>query len=312
MRLLPASVCLALIPAAVGQVFTPEGFGAELERLSDAVKSETPEAAARALPPSWEVQTPSKRYTISTDRLRALLDPGSTNGEEETPPPAERIEMARQYLAAMEQEVAGAATLRAGNRAREHSALEDVLKRKEFRGVGPPSLWAQFRDRVLGWLAQVIERILRLVAAHPTGSRILFWSVLTGAVVFLAWWLHRIWSRDEALPTLGRAEWVEPEARSWQLWLRDAQTAAAAGQAREAIRCAYWAGVARLQQDRLLPARLSKTPRECVRLIAGERQEPLRGLTTALERFWYAGHDAGAADVAESFRHLETLGCKAD
>jgi hypothetical protein len=70
--------------------------------------------------------------------------------------------------------------------------------------------------------------------------------------------------------------------------------------------------VARLQEDRLLPPRLSKTPRECVRMISGSQREPLRGLTTALERFWYAGAGPAASDVEASFRHLENLGCKPD
>ncbi len=319
MRVLLAAVCAALIPAALGQVevqvYTVDTFRAELDRLSASLDSETPEAVAQALPPSWDVQTPSKRYAISTSPLRGLLDPPPDEEapDEERPKPARRVEMAREYLTALRESAAGAAVLRSGNPARERSTLEDVLRREEFRGVGAPNRWAQFRDRMLGWISRMIDNLLRLVLAHPTSSRILFWCVLVGAVLFLAWWVYRLWARGEALgPLLTKAVHEQPEARSWQAWLRDAQQAATAGDAREAIRCAYWAGVARLQEDRLLPARLSKTPRECLRLVAGVQREPLRGLTTALERFWYAGQGAAAADVAESFRHLETLGCKAD
>jgi hypothetical protein len=88
-----------------------------------------------------------------------------------------------------------------------------------------------------------------------------------------------------------------------------ARQAADSGDHRQAIRCAYWAAIAWLQDNRALPANLTHTPRECVRIV---KREPLNSLTTGLERFWYAGQPPGPEDVQESFRQLEALGCKAD
>jgi hypothetical protein len=101
---------------------------------------------------------------------------------------------------------------------------------------------------------------------------------------------------------------------TWQTWVVAAREAADRGDRRAAIRCAYWAAVVRLQDLRLLPQDLTRTPREYLGLIPrhDDTQPSLAALTSALERFWYAGRAANADDFRESVNHLEALGCRLD
>ena len=86
-----------------------------------------------------------------------------------------------------------------------------------------------------------------------------------------------------------------------------------------AIHCAYWAGIARLEELGALPADRAKTPREYLRtlkkanLLVSEshttRYLALSLLTSRLENIWYGYHIATETDFRESMSQLEVLGC---
>ena len=167
----------------------------------------------------------------------------------------------------------------------------------------------------------MLERIFSFAAQHPSGSKILFWVVVTGAIGILGNWLLRLWTHANQTLSLTVPERAR-KVRTWEEWLRASRAAADRGDPREAIRLAYWAGVVRLQEVRALPVNTSQTPRENLRLLSEPKpgrastapafQESLSGLTSSLERFWYARRLAGPEDFRESLRHLEALGCKVD
>ncbi|HUX44591.1 MAG TPA: DUF4129 domain-containing protein, partial [Terracidiphilus sp.] len=91
-------------------------------------------------------------------------------------------------------------------------------------------------------------------------------------------------------------------ARDWQLWLKDAEAAAAAGRWREAIHCVYWAAISRLEQKRLWPADRARTPREYLALVGEEdaRRAGLAQLTRSFEHTWYGGKAASKGDYEQA------------
>jgi hypothetical protein len=104
-----------------------------------------------------------------------------------------------------------------------------------------------------------------------------------------------------------------PSAREWQVWLKDAQAAAAGGQWREAIHSVYWASIARLESGRLWPADRARTPREYLALLRGTdpRKPKLTALTRSFEHTWYGGREAAAADFNTAMALAADLGVEA-
>src|SRR5262249_46842848 len=145
-----------------------------------------------------------------------------------------------------------------------------------------------------------------------------FWLFLVGVVGCMALWLFRFLAGRDGLSTLS-ASASPTSSMSWQEWIRAARVAASRGDFREAVHCAYWAGVIRLEDLGILPQDRTKTPREYLRLLSEPAldelaprlayREPLAVLTLRFERIWYANRSAGAEDFQESLRQLEALGC---
>lgn len=278
----------------------------DLRGLDASLSDSTDSRAAASLPQAWEVETPERHYSISTGPLRAILTSGRKS----------RTEEAKQWLDQVATQLEGFA----GEHTRpadERDKLNRILARSEFGGAGPPNALERFRDRVRAWINDLLERLFQFAASHPAGSQILFWILLTGTVGFLVLWLVRLWSRDTLLLKLTAPLRATHEARTWEEWLASARKAAAQGDWRQAIHCAYWAGVLRLQDSGALPTDRTHTPREYLKLLTvagtgGESRESLAALTRELERFWYARRTASQEDFTESLRHLAALGCKVE
>jgi len=98
------------------------------------------------------------------------------------------------------------------------------------------------------------------------------------------------------------------------LWLKDAQTSAAAGEWREAIHSVYWASISRLESGRVWPADRARTPREYLGLLRGSdpRKPTLTALTRSFERTWYGGREAAAADFNAAVHLAAELGVEAE
>jgi hypothetical protein len=94
-------------------------------------------------------------------------------------------------------------------------------------------------------------------------------------------------------------------------WLADARAAASAGDWAQAVRCAYWGGIAHLEGQGAWRPDRSRTPREYLRLVpdASPHAAPLRALTGLLERIWYAADRADESRYAQALDRLKELGC---
>jgi len=291
--------CLAILltlsaasaPGQSSAVFPdPNSLAAELHRLEKAGSQ-----VVSSLPSSWVVENHGRRYSISTAPLRKI-----PNGRDQ----ARWLD----HLAQQLENVSAAPTAPASARVQ----LDRILARREFAGVGPPGPWERLLQFIGGWILGILRKIFDFARQHPTGETILFWLLAVTAAGVPVFWLLRLRvGKRRTAPS--QAEQPVPDW-SWQQWVVLAREARELGDARAAIHCAYWAGVVRLQDARLLPRDLTRTPREYLRLMPDRESAyaPLAALTSALERFWYADLPAGPDDLRESLNHLEALGCSLD
>jgi len=288
----------------------PASLAAELRALQSSLSGQPDSHMAAVLPPAWEVETPERRYSISTSPLRAILTSGRKSHNEE----------AGLWLDQLAGQLEGFAAVPSRSTASERAKIDRILARSEFGGAGRPSAWERFRERIRAWIANLLDKIFSFVASHPGSSHALFWIILAGAVGFLALLLIRLWSQDAQFLKLPAPNPAMHEMRTWEEWVVAARKAAEQGDSRQAIHCVYWAGIVRLQGAGALPVDRTRTPREYLGLLApseslgagGNLGEPLSDLTRKLERFWYARRAASHEDFRESLRHLAALGCKVE
>ena len=292
----------------------PPALLAKLRNIQSSLSDQTDPQVLASLPPAWDTETAGHRYSISTGPLRAILASGRQT----------RTEEARLWLDQLAGQLEGFIAEPSRASADDRAKLNKILSRPEFAGAAPPNALERLRDRIRAWILDLLERLFSFTASHPSTSQILFWVALVGAVSFLVLWMVRLWSRDIQslkLPTPNR---ISGEAKTWEEWLRAARIAAEQGDSQQAIHCAYWAGVIRLQGVGALPSDRTLTPREYLRNFAPGNfapaasdnsaagpisRQPLAALTQALERFWYARRSANNEDFRESLRHLAALGC---
>jgi Domain of unknown function (DUF4129) len=260
-----------------------------------------------SLPSDWQIQTPQRTYSVSTQALRRLLNP-------------DNLDDARAYIATLRQQldtVDGAAPTTVDAR----PALDKILADSRFHAVRQPSAWELWRQRVNAWLLRQVQKLVLAVARHPIGAKFVFWLVLVGAVALIAFVIYRVFMRNDRIDSL-HPETVRMRSRSWQEWIRAAREFAGRGDYREAIHATYWAGIKRLQDANALPLDRAKTPREYLRALVAPRapeqesnekyKDPLAKLTTNLELAWYANRRAGSAEFADTLQQAEALGCRLD
>ncbi len=295
-------VCLAALAssawAAPVAAYRPESLAGELRHLAVQVgEGKTP----ADLPAAWDVETGQRKYTISSEPLRILA--GSAK---EAPAVREWLEELAAQL-----ERSNAAPTVSTKVAR--SKLDEILSAREFGAMRGPSAWDLWRTRVTNWFRQLLGKLLTPLAQHPQGTALVFWFAVIAALGTLAVWLFRYWTTQDwttGVPASGG----QIHLLRWEQWVRKARQASAKGDFRDAVRCAYWAGIAWLQKSGALPLDSARTPREYLRLAGADAPAagPLSALTAGLERHWYGRRPAGAEDFANSLAHLEKLGCKED
>ena len=304
---------LALLAASMlfcglgmAQRYSAESFAAELERL-DAAIGQDAGAAMAGLPQQWEVATETRTYFIPTEPLTQRLG-------------LKEIAGAREWLGQMRGQVESFGGNTSSGDGRGRAALKAILSRPEFADAPPPSAWELFWAGVRQWLSNWLDLIFQYAGQHPTGSQVLFWTLIVAAVVALGAWLVRLWSAEERMWAVPEPAPMEHKLQSWQEWMADARAAAAAGDQRQAVRCAYWAAVARLQVERTVRINFTHTPRERLRVLAQAahrveplpeaQMRPLTAITHTFERCWYANLPANEEDVARCFESTEALGCR--
>ncbi len=277
--------------------YSAASLASELRRLQD----ETDGGRKVNLPEAWEVEAPDGKYSVPTRPLTGMLQSGDRAA-------------AAGWLDHLARNLEESARPAGDNGSGARAKLSRILARREFGRVAPPSFWDGVRQRIIAWIQEWLERIFGFVAQHPNTSKALFWTLIAGASGLLVMWLVRLGSRDRTTLNLtARGEAIP--TRAWAEWIAAARQAADRGDLREAIHCAYWAGIARLQETGVISRERTRTPREYLRGVSDSgapAAKPLAELTSGMERFWYAGRTPGPDDFRASLKNLEGLGCRVD
>ena len=297
------------------------GFAAELRRLGATIEKgrgepKDIEAIKKALPPSWKIDTPEAHYEFSSEPLRALLECNDCDAAARK----SRLAQAKSWANAIAFQVKEYAASDASGAPDPHAKLEQILKRREFAAVRPPSQWDLLCERINAWIMRMLNRLFENIGRHPLGAKLLFWLILFAVVGWLAMMLVRFWlgrARLEELRSVGEVAF----ARSWQEWIRAAREAAARGDFREAVHSVYWAGIAHLEDDGTISRDRTRTPREHLQLVSEavaaaaltpqnvRQRDSLAALTSLFERVWYGRSHADARDFETSMQQAEGLGC---
>jgi Domain of unknown function (DUF4129) len=296
-------------------------FVAELERIGNAIEEEKANPAGlaalgKSLPSQWEINTGERHYSLSAAPLGELLfDAGREKNAQGI---AAKAAEGAAWTFDLANQVKAYAGARTGNGLSARPSLERILSRREFGSARGPSAWDLFRQRANRWIEVLLLRLFRQIGRYPMGAKVLFWFVITAAVLWLAVFLFRYWMRRTALEELQVPETVV-FVRTWQEWIQAAREAATRGDFREAVHSAYWAGISYLEDSEVVRKDRTRTPREYMRLVANSTQlvasgrktrEALSALTVALEQVWYGGGPVSKQDFANAMQSVEALGCQ--
>lgn len=309
-------VCMGLAwvrPAraqALGRELSLEEYIAQLHSATQALDGQDRRATHTfrlALPSEWTVRVDGQVMKVKTDWL------GTALYIEDNAPTAstDRIQQALLRLTALREAAETLATQSGGaNLNRSRARIDRILSDREFQGSHEPSWLDKLKARIYGWLERQWNKMFGHLGISPAASNILAWVLVGIAGLLLAFWAVRALlyaSSREEMDLSGAA----PAGQDWRYWAAKARTAAASRDYRAAIHAAYWAAVARLEENRLLPEDRSRTPRESLRLVRQDSAAypPLLQLTRRFELTWYGYRGATSADWDGAAEQLETLGC---
>jgi len=302
-----------------GQRLALKEYVAEIDRVSAAVDELTnPKDAERlndSIPAQWVVAQDGISYAVPTREL--------TDGISSLHANSARAKQTRQFLhdrlaalraSALELEnltpTSATTSVPGANPGDTRARLQRILSRREFGSVKQPTWWDRLKERIAWWLYRLWMRLFQAAGRSPRTGYALMWAVIIlafGLLAFAAWgWLSR---RAEALGlNLGDAA---PPPRKWREWLADARASAKNGDYRNAIRCAYWAAIFRLEEAGRWKVNLDLTPREYLRKLTPDDHQrlPLNDLTRCFELTWYGYQPATSNEFEFVNRQLERLGC---
>ena len=296
---------VAVPPLSMNQYIT------ELERESATVTElqEHPEKFSQlraGLPGRWAVQTPTGVMAVSTAQVGQLLQRWNDEAEH-------RQTIANEIqkdLAIMKEQAVELQGSAAGDGANARAKLKEILSRREFRKVAGPSWWDEITQKFSDWLGRLLDRIFgRLHISQSVGSAI-SWILIGAAFVIVVWWM----ARNLLAQSRGFGLHLQAPLRTHQSsreWVHAALQAGEKGNFREAIHCAYWAAVYRLEEAGVWNLDATRTPREYLRLLKSEVPErtPMAEITREFEVVWYGDKPASADDFHQAVSGLEKLGC---
>lgn len=294
--------------ATFGRAFSVSEYIAELGHLSKLAgqAAETPSVADEAineLRGDWKVEAEGHEFKIDTDWMVDQFEKlKKDSGASVRDGLILRLERLKHDAQEFQQSPSDPSVTR--------TQLTQILARPEFHQVHGPTWIDRLKYRILMWFVRILTRFFGASSA-PTVGRFLVWTLVAVAVLVTAFFMYRV-IRQSA-----RLESVVPDvapvsAKSWRVWMEEAQGAAAKGFWREAVHLAYWAGISFLEQSGTWKPDKARTPREYLRLLpaGSDRRSPLADLTRKLELTWYGNQLAGPETFSETVTLLETLGCR--
>jgi hypothetical protein len=318
----PVSASSADAPAQVPPptIYDSQTFIQKLGELKAGLETarastESLRAYRESLPTSWAVSTGKRHFVVPTGLLVSQLVKAEIQPEFRTL----AVKQALDYLDALASEAASISAQQTTPTESARAKLNAILSRPEYARAMQQSWWDKVRSRINEMLFDAMTRIFGALGSQESLGYILLWIGVGAAAVFIAYWIFRRWIRTARGEEMALQAAAVP-LRSWQEWVYAARESAARADYRMAIHCAYWAGIARLQDLGALSPDRSKTPREYLAALAkskmvvpetlASRQQALHRLTSRLEKMWYGYQVATEADFRDSLIQLETLGCR--
>lgn len=259
----------------------------------------------RSLPQYWTVNDGARSYRVPTKEITDALaqiehDPKKTSVAEQL---NARLQAMRRHADDLAHPAAGP------TQAESEQKLKKILEREEFQAASGPSAWDLLRVRINRWIFDHILKLLSLLhIGEKTGN-----AIAEGAIFLAVVWLFYViygWLTKPSKGVPFRAE-AQPMVSDARHWVQEALAASERGDFREAIHCAYWASVARLEDVRILPRDRALTPRESLRLLEHHPREQggFQAITRKFELVWYGFRPASATDWAGAKEELEKMGC---
>ena len=299
------------VPSVAQDAMSPEAFARHLSELSSQLSSGAPgDVPNLQVPAVWTVDSMEQRFDVPAVWLMQAV--GEARRDPSTWPKRRtqilaRLETLRLEAESLAEREKALAASRAADPAAARRALNEVLARREFRSMAEQSAFETLRQRVFAWF----ERLLQRLGGGPLGRRTtalaLAWITTILALFALAVWTARLLRRTA--PTAARFGPPPPpdpaSARNW------ARRALAAGDPREATRCAYRAIVACFEEEGVWVHDPTRTPREYGRMLPADhrRQLPFRDVARRFEEIWFAARPATDADRDAVLARLKETGC---
>jgi hypothetical protein len=300
----------SLAPAQANQPQTEldvASYESELSRITEAIKH--PEGIPqllKSLPRNWRVRVGDKTVEVSTAWLAADLK--KIEGD-----PAKSSSLSQEVNARLVAMRKAAEGLEQGtppvNLDVAHMQLDKILSGREFGSPQGPSQLDILEARIARWISDLLYKILRRLHLGAKAGNALAWIIVGIAFLALGYWVWKTLSSSTRKRDI--AEVAAAESNDPREWARDALAAADRGDYREAVHCAYWAAVVRLETLGMLKRDRARTPRESLRLLDPHptEQNLLREFTRRFELIWYGYRPASATDWSEARSHLEKMGC---
>jgi hypothetical protein len=291
-----------------GRTFSVPEYIAELDHLSALAGEvrQTPSAADTAIDElrgGWKVEAEGREFKIDTgwmvDQFEKLKKDSGRDVRDEL---VQRLKGLKYDAENFQQSPSDSSVAR--------GALTQILARSEFHQVHGPTWFDRLKYRILMWLVRLLSRLFGASSA-PTVGRILVWTLVTVAVIVTAFFVYKTIRQSARIESIV-PQVVPISAKSWRVWMEEAQDAATKGLWREAVHLAYWAGISFLEQGGMWKPDKARTPREYLRLLpeGSERRGPLSNLTRKLELTWYGNQPAGPETFSQIVTLLENLGCQ--
>jgi hypothetical protein len=309
----------AATPNPDGKSYDSASFTQQLQTLKASLdaagkSADSLRALRETLPKSWPVDANRRHFEVPTGPLASHLAKAEKQADREN-----ELKQARAYLDSLAEEASSLSSAPEPGSASARSKLDAILARSEYSHVRQQSWYEKVRERINEFFLNLLERVLGRVGSQKTFGYILLWLGIAGAAILIAYLIFRNWFRAARAAEIELSGAAVP-ARSWQEWIFAGREAAARGDYRTAVQCAYWAAIARLQDVGALSADRAKTPREFLRALtsgkailaqdAATRSRALAKMTSRLEKTWYGYQIATEADFRDSLAQLETLGCQ--
>jgi Domain of unknown function (DUF4129) len=251
----------------------------------------------------WKVQAGGREFAIPTGEIFDQFEKLQKHPDNQI-----RVRLLER-LAALKTDAQGFQQL-PPDVASSRAALNEILSRREFHQVQGPTWLDRLKFKIQQWIFQFLSNLFGSSSA-PVAGKILVWSLVSIAVLVLAFFVYRTMKQNARLETI-MPEVLPVSAKKWSLWMAEAQAAAAKGLWRDAVHLAYWAGISFLEESGMWRPDQARTPREYLKLIpaSSEHRPALSTLTRQLEVTWYGNQQAGPETFAETLTHLENLGCR--